>query len=234
MLQLVRGLREPAKVTAGTRDDTGDDYDNKIEYNNNLFSLQSLKQDYKNMATGVAKYGGFYVGRYETSLSNATATSAGTNEKVQSKQGVIPTSAANTTTSMWYGLYKRQYKTYSNESDSIESNMIWGSQYDRILNWAKEGKDKNKITSSSYGNHDNVQEVVTTGNEKYAEDSINNIRDLEGNMQEWTMEAYHTGYRILRGGTFIDATPHTPSRRIDVHPQATMRYCGSRMTLYIK
>ena len=92
------GFREPAILT-GNSSGTGNDYDNNLEYNNNLFSLEDLKTDYKNMATSVAKYGGFYVGRYETSLSDATSSEA-KNGKAQSKQGVIPTSAANSGTSM--------------------------------------------------------------------------------------------------------------------------------------
>ena len=70
------GLREPAIVT-GNSDETGTDYDNNKEYNNGLFTLDSLKNDYKTMATSVKKNGGFYIGRYETSLSTATESSAG-------------------------------------------------------------------------------------------------------------------------------------------------------------
>ena len=93
------------------------------------------------MATSVAKYGGFYVGRYETSLSNATSSEA-KNGNAQSKSGVIPTSAAHRETSMWYGLYAIQNKTYTGTNNSVESSMIWESQYDRIINWVKEGKMK--------------------------------------------------------------------------------------------
>ena len=63
-----------------------------------------MQDEYRNMAAKVAKYGGFYVGRYETSLSDATESSAGVNEKAQSKQGVIPTSVYNSATYRWYGL----------------------------------------------------------------------------------------------------------------------------------
>ena len=36
-----------------------------------------MQTDYKNMIISVFKYGGFYIGRYETSLSEATTTNAG-------------------------------------------------------------------------------------------------------------------------------------------------------------
>ena len=47
-------------------------YKNNTLYNNELFTLDTLKLEYKAMAESVAKNGGFYIGRYETSLSSAT------------------------------------------------------------------------------------------------------------------------------------------------------------------
>lgn len=69
------GLREPAVVTSA-----GFSYDANITFTSNLFTLQTLKNNYKKMVTSVAKYNGFYIGRYETSLSDATPTSAGNSQ----------------------------------------------------------------------------------------------------------------------------------------------------------
>ena len=101
------GLREPAVVTGA-----GFSYDANITFTSNLFTLQTLKNDYKKMVTSVAKYNGFYIGRYETSLSDATPTSAGNSQNAQSKPGVIPTFSSNDSSSMWYGLYKVQNNIY--------------------------------------------------------------------------------------------------------------------------
>ena len=187
-----------------------------------------MQRDYRNMAAKVAKYGGFYVGRYETSLSNATSTEA-KDGTVQSKQGVIPTSANNSETSSWYGLYSKQ-KGYTGKNGSVESSMIWGSQYDAILNWAKAGVDKDKITNTSLGNHSGS--VTTTGNSNYPNDSINNIRDLGGNLIEWTLEASYTTSRVYRGGDFYYT--YSPSYRNNYSPYYTYSNNGSRVTLYIK
>ena len=213
------GLREPA-----------------IWKNNEVgLTFLEMKENYKNMATSVARYGGFYVGRYETSLSNATESSAGTSGMAQSKQGVIPTSSAgNSATSSWYGLYSKQDKTYTGTNNSVESSMIWGSQYDRILNWVKEGKneeEKSKITTTKLGNNLSWS-LATTGNSKYSNDSINNIRDLGGNLSEWTQEGYHSFNRVSRGGSHRSA--ESPSYRIDNPAQETYSDYGSRLTLYIK
>ena len=220
------GLREPAIIVG-----SGTEFDNMTSYNNNDFSLKSLKDDYKNMATSVAKYGGFYVGRYETSLSTATSNSMGTSGTAQSKSGVLPTTAANSPTSLWYGLYKIQNKTYATKDDSVESSMIWGSQYDAILNWAKKGIDKNKITESSNGYHVKGGPGIT-GNIDCFNDSINNIRELEGNLLEWTLEAYNTKSRVFRGGSYT--YNNTPGYRNNLDSSCGFADDGSRMTLYIK
>ena len=226
----VGGLREPAIVT-GNNSETGTDSDNNSEYNNNLFTLESLKTDYKNMATSVAKYGGFYVGRYEMSLSDATESSVGTTGTAQSKQGVIPSSSSDDGTLMWYGLYSKQNKTYKGINNSVESSMIWGSQYDRILNWALEGEDKEKVTKGSIGGNNGEQVVTITGNSKYSNDSINNIRDLSGNLREWTLEAFSNNNRICRGGYYcLGLAPTWCANNI---PRDKFKDRGSRLTLYV-
>ena len=214
-------LREPAIVKI---------YDNDSNYNIIGLKLSDMQRDYKNMAASVAKYGGFYVGRYETSLSNATSSKAN-DGTAQSKPGVIPTSANNSATSSWYGLYKIQDKTYTGKNASVESSMIWGSQYDAMINWAKTGNDKNKITNTSLVNNSS-ESVTTTGNGTYLNDSINNIRDLGGNLREWTLEASNTKHRVLRGGNYDIS--HSPSSRNLNDPIIANIGNGSRLTLYIK
>ena len=226
------GLREPSLVTGNT-EGTGKDYDNSVEYNQELFKLNDLKLDYKNMATSVAKYAGFYVGRYETSLSDATNTSSGTKSGVaQSKQGKIPTSSNNEPTKYWYGLYKIQNKTYTGTNNSVESSMIWGSQYDALINWIKNSNnEKEKLESTTLGNNSS-KSITITGSSDYENDRINNVRDLGGNLMEWTLEAYNTSGRISRGGTYNYAA--SPSYRLDYYPSGIYSDYGSRLTLYIK
>ncbi len=219
-------LREPAYLTDPDSADAS-------KYNTIGLTLSDMQRDYRNMAASVAKYGGFYVGRYETSLSNATSSKAN-DGTAQSKPGVIPTSANNSATSSWYGLYKIQDKTYTGKNASVESSMIWGSQYDAIINWVKNGNnetEKAKLTNTSLGNNSGGS-VTTTGNNTYANDSINNIRDLGGNLFEWTLEAYSTHNRVLRGGTY--SSTRSPSYRYDFFTSDTFSDFGSRVTLYIK
>lgn len=180
------------------------------------------------MIISVALNGGFYVGRYETSLSDATSTTEGTNGKAQSKANVIPVSAANSSTSTWYGLYKIQ-KEYAEENSSVGSSMIWGSQYDEIMNWAKEGEDSEKIYATTNAPH-NLSEPYQTGSE--SNDVINNIYDLEGNLCEWTLEAASDEARMARGSYY--GSFHNPSVRYGGKPWREDETRGSRMILYIK
>ena len=221
-----KGIREPAVTTESNNVDV--DSDSKVD-NNDVFSLESLKIDYKNMAASVAKYSGFYVGRYETSLSNATKNEA-KDGTAQSKSGVIPTSANNVATLKWYGLYKIQNKTYTGTNNSVESSMIWGSQYDRIINWVKKGEEKEKTVDKIFGNKSGS--VTITGDNNYIIDNLNNIMDLGGNLYEWTLEAYNSDSRIFRGGDYN--IRNSPSYRCECDPNNKDNYRGSRMTFYIK
>ena len=222
-------------------------------YNKTGLTLKEMQDDYKNMATSVAKYGGFYVGRYETSLSDATDKSTGIQGSAQSKKGVMPTSSndilinnESISMSSWWGHYGQHNKIYTGENNSVESSMIWGSQYDRILGWINEGTngDKNKLGNKSIGNRSMkynyetglFEGCVTTGNDNYENDKINNIRDLNGNMLEWTMEACNLGYyanRIIRingnGGL-----PAAPIGFCGSGGDELSKVIGSRMTLYVK
>ena len=75
--------------------------------------------------------------------------------------------------------------------------MIWGSQYDAMLNFALTGNDKSKVTSTEYGIY--TEPVLKTGLTRTS-DKINNIYDLGGNLYEWTSEACYTNGRAGRGG----------------------------------
>ena len=68
-----------------------------------------------------------------------------------------------------------------------------------MLNWVKNGNgaDSAKVTQKGIGNNSGGK-VATTGNTLYNNDSLNNIRDLGGNLQEWTLEARSTGDRVVR------------------------------------
>ena len=166
---------------------------------------ENLQKEYNDMIASIKKYGGFYVARYEAGIENG---------KVTSKIGITPTSADNDQSKTWYGLYSLA-KTYTNNKNSVTSQMIWGSQYDAMLNFALTGNDKSKVKSTEYGNDSRT--ILRSGLTRTS-DKINNIYDLGGNLTEWTSEAYLTNDRAIRGGLYNIA--FSPASRGDNDPRS--------------
>ena len=218
------GLREPDLVSYDSDTQLGGIGLTKEQFKN------QMQSDFEEMVLSVAKNGGFYIGRYETSMNDATAESAsasGTSEIVASKEGVMPV-AADYNLQMWYGLYDKE-RSYAEDvgiSNALKSSMIWGSQYDAMLNWALQGSDKDKVTASSTEHGPNP-----TGSE--ATDIINNVYDLGNNLYEWTLEVSGMHDRVIRGGDY--SSSDSPSYRGgSVNPLFFTRGLTSRLTLYVK
>lgn len=191
-------------------------YDNNT--NISTWTETMYQEEYNTMIEKVQKYGGFYVGRYETSISGITVVS----------KPATPMSAADNSQA-WYGMYESQknYAIKNNWSDIIGSSMIWGSQYDAIMNWiSTKNIDRSKIYDNSK-KHD----LTTTGATET--DKINNIYDLGNNLSEWTLEADGEEIRTTRGGNFNN-TKSPNSRDNSYDPSKTDATLGSRMTLYIQ
>ncbi len=227
------GLREPANLSDSMYGDKANS--SKIEgWTSTLY-----QEEYNKMIKSVAQYGGFYVGRYEMSLNSKT-------KNAESKYGAISSNASDADTNQWYGLYNKA-KTYApeknsdnteNASQKVVSSMIWGSQYDAMMNWMK--GNKINVTSSSPtdlsigATSKNTTRVTGGANngQTVSKDKLSNIYDLLGNSYERTQEALNTDYRVGRGGSYNGSS--APSNRYGDYPPLTGSRSGSRLTLYIK
>ena len=215
---------------------TGTEYDAQYYTNAGFTASQGgvtgfgtqMQEDYDEMIRQVQAYGGFWVGRFESSWNDKT-------KKVTSVAGAKSFTNADKSdkdeVNMWYGLY-RTHKVYSNNS-----SMIWGSQYDAMMNWmAKNGITVGIYTvmsgTSKNDGNDSTNGQRITGNPKY-NDKISNVIDIYGNSYEWTLEASDTNRRASRGGNYFRSTE--PGRR--GYNNADTTYGGfhaSRLSLYIK
>ena len=168
--------------------------------------LNQLEKEFNNMIASVEKYGGFYIGRYETGNINQDTP-------------VVQKGNTNISSQTWYNMYKR-CKNIRGANTNVVTGMIWGNQWDRTLMWLIEtgSKTKEEIAddSTSWGNYNNAtfeyvnssgstatknensSTRIPTGNAEYTK--ANNIYDLAGNVYDWTMEAYGTYSRAYRGG----------------------------------
>ena len=207
--------REPDVVSDydGGSDDT---VDGKI-------TTTKLTTEYNAMIASVLKYKGFYVARYEAGLDKTTNEVVFKNASVEANN-VTTADSSNSETSSWYGLYKK-IKTFTTDSDKVVSSMIWGSQYDAMMNWmAKNGKIVGTDNSSIYNN------TAITGNK--SEDIVNNVYDLYGCHFEWTLEACYTFSRAYRGGSYDDH--YSPAHRTSNSPDSPYSGNSSRAALYVK
>ena len=199
--------REPDLVVG----DDGTGYDAKdTDYKTILGETGTKEQlaklfvaEYNEMIASIAKYGGFYIGRYELS---------GTVTEPTEKSG------KTLTETNWYNLYNACRSSKLQASDKVKTQMIWGCQWDVTCNFiANKGDQKNIIDSSTWGNYKNYNTANnytegTAGYEKNAGSKqntgssenwkANNIYDLAGNCDEWTQEAKDAHSRAERGGVY--------------------------------
>ena len=178
---------------------------------------QELEKNYYEIIESIKKYGGFYIGRYETEGFEGTP-----NVK---KMRVIK-SAMN-----WYEMYKACLKLKF-ENNNVKTSMIYGSLWDEMLQWLVDSKatisNGTELTyqllqnSTSFGNYWNstfdyieadmefpirtktkkeeTYNKIPTGSADYTK--INNIYDIAGNSYDWTIEATYAYARVSRGGEY--------------------------------
>lgn len=147
-----------------------------------------MQNEFNEMIKSVEKYGGFYIGRYETGniVSNTETI------PVVKKGATVANTHIN-----WYYHYLNTKKITA-EENSVKCGMIWSCQWDRTVQWLVESGNKtmSEITDSrSWGNYgDSTGEAaINSGivqpagtNEAW---KANNIYDLAGNVYDWTMTA---------------------------------------------
>ena len=194
--------------------------------------------EYNEMKKSVLKYNGFYVGRYEASQENGQAASK------QGKQVWNNISWGNSMTDIGTtgAVYKSQQMYTDKEKYGVTSTLIYGVQWDAILQWIdpeyknEDGTlyEKNSFVANSTDKGNYSGSLSTTGsNENYA---VKNIYDLAGNVCEWTNEANTTGNRVIRGGDYSNNSSSKypiSSRGYDSTNNASHANYGFRVALYL-
>ena len=209
-------------ITATSGSDSYREPDVVDSDSSNSITISQLETEFNDMITSVEKYGGFYIGRYETgNLSQ---------EKV-----VVIKNNTDIGNQTWYTMYKKAKGIAVN--NNVTSSMIWGSQWDATMRWmynsGNEEKKKYTYDSRGKGNYSSDSPIATGSIEAYA---VNNIYDMAGNVWECTLEADDTYTRIDRGGGYLYNSNNFPSSNrgiYDYGPTSSYGDGGFRVTLYI-
>ena len=186
----------------------------------NSVTISQLETEFNNMIESVKRYGGFYIGRYETgNLSQEKASIIKNNSDIGNQT--------------WYTMYKKAKGIAVN--NNVTSSMIWGSQWDATMRWmynsGNEEKKKYTYDSRGKGNYSSDSPIATGSIEAYA---VNNIYDMAGNVSDWTIEAYSTVLRVTRGGNYSDDGSNGPaSVRRSSNPTNSIDNYGFRVALYM-
>ena len=209
---------------------------------NSTITESSLQEEYKTMIERVAKKGGFWVGRYET--SNMSSSNFTTNPIK-----VIKGTTKGISTVTWYKMYEGQkgYKNAKLANSETTSSMIWGSQWDQIMIWMREIRNTvypsngnyyitNSVGMGNYGNISGVDDgyYSTSAPAETGCFKTKNIYDLAGNVYDWSLEVEFTNTRVYRGGNYYNAdASHTrASFREGIGMGNVLPKFGSRSTLY--
>ena len=228
------GYREPDVVTgasSGADSTSGTQYD-AVSTNLQQAGMSStatastfktqLQNEFNEMIKSVKTYGGFYIGRYETgNISNST-------------KAVVQKNNTDIGRQTWYTMYKICKTIKAN--DNVATSMLWGCQWDATLRWMQTSTNSEvanfPINSAGKGNYGTSSPIATGSNSAYA---VNNIYDMAGNVDEWTIEADNTNYRVTRGGYYSSPASYFPASGRDFnYPTDSTSNYGCRSTLYIK
>ena len=199
-------------------------------------------KEHEAMQTSVKNNKGFYVARYEASQ--------GTGNKAESKPDITPWVSIPWGTSMTEvgnsGAVYQAQNMYNDDEHAVTSTLIYGVQWDAIMNWidsnySNEKGDCNSFVSDSTG-QGNYNEAENTNSWKNKLAScgssddyrVKNIYDLAGNVFEWTMEASSTGVRVIRGGIYRGSGSNCPAsyRSVD-NPDGYYDNIAFRVALYL-
>ena len=189
---------------------------------------ETFNGELKLQAESVKKHGGFYFSRYNISKNEKTG-------KPQSVKGERPWTGINFDEAM-------QISATMETSYAIKSHLIFGAEYDSVLEWIIKSKAKSyeeiACDSTDFGNYDNtwkgIKKVAETDSKK--EWQINNICDLAGNVSELTQEQFHAdSQHVRRGGSCFDEGDNNPvSFRLGIEDIYKLETMGFRIALYIK
>ena len=176
---------------------------------------------YNEMVTSVNKYGGFYIGRYETTVDNGKIGSKAGASVLSSDMSLTQT---NNNPCRWWGLYAVQRNSDVVGNGSIvQTNMIWGQQWNAMIayfdNVTLDYSINSLATAPTSKKKQNAGQAMYRNGNKIISDKICNIFDLRGNTYDWTTFTYGTDNRGCYGGYYTETSSASSYKARNLCPQ---------------
>lgn len=218
--------------------------------------LEEEEEAYYKMYYKVKKYGGFYIGRYET--GDITATSERTVVKNSDSIGIqkylnvynyVPFKLSTINKREITGAQELAIKFgEQNGYKTVTTSVVYGVQWDSMLRFIV--SDTNNVNNSiRWGNYSTSELNYTDANgNSYLKQSgevrllktgaseetkAKNIYDVAGNAYEWTMETAGSGVRTVRGGCYVVNIGQLAAARYAYSNHTANNAIGFRISFYI-
>ena len=201
--------------------------------------LKEMQDEFNETIKSIQKYGGFWIGRYETG-------------NLKTEIPVVQRMNTSINNQNWYTAY--MLIQLMNANEKVKTSMRFGCLWDETLQWLVDSGNKTYADmndSTSWGNYYNSTfeykktsgdtstksvssgTIIPSGSTEYSK--ANNIYDMAGNVYDWTLEGSGSYYRRCRGGGYdYDGSNVPASNRNVCSPNGSFSYYGFRAYLYIK
>ncbi len=183
----------------------------------------------------IKKYGGFYIGRYETGIEEGELYSSSNDEMYENWTGYNSGNVViKKDSNVWNYITMKKAKEiaqnlYKKDEDNVTSKLCSSYAWDTTLKFI-ETSNTNYATNSTNSVYER-ENIQKTGTQK----SVNNIYDIAGNVEEWTLEEYSDATRVVsRGGNYENNASESPAayRNINGVLYASDKI-GFRIMLYL-
>lgn len=218
--------------------------------------LEEEEEAYYQMYYKVKKYGGFYIGRYET--GDITAQSERTTVKNSDSIGIkkylnaynyVPFKLSNINKREITGAKELAVKFgEQNNYKTVTTSVVYGVQWDAMLRFIV--SDANNVNNSiRWGNYSTSELTYTDVNgNSYTksngevrllktgaseETKAKNIYDIAGNTYEWTIESAGNNVRVVRGGCYVVNVNQLAASRYGYNESTANNAIGFRISFYI-
>lgn len=215
------------------------------------------EEEYYTMYYKVKKYGGFYVGRYETGDLTAqvprditrNADSIGV-RKYLNVYNYVPFKLSTINKREIIGAQELAIKFgEQNEYKTVKTSVMYGVQWDSMLRFIV--SEQNNVNDSiKWGNYTTSElnytdslgnkylkksgevYLIKTGSSE--ETKAKNIYDVAGNAYEWTMENAGNDVNVVRGGAYRITIGQLAAARYAYNDNTANSDIGFRISFYVK